>query len=372
MRVDLCCSFSLAALTIVAVAALEAQNQPPTVIAAPANVALQGNVGTSQSLILDTVFADPDLLRLDHSQARISTTIGTMNVELFDPDAPATVQNFLRYVGDGRYANVFWHRSVPGFVIQTGGYSFANNSVGSVATYPPIANEFHRSNIRGTVAMAKLGGDPNSATSQWFVNLIDNSANLDAQNGGFTVFGRMIEGGMAVADSLAGLPVFNAGTPFDSLPLMNYGGGPILSQNLVYLTGTSVGPAMRFSATAADASVVSPVIQGLTLTLLAGRTGSTSVTLTATDFNGLSTQTSVQVSVTNPPRLVSVEHGPLDTLVTFLGSPNTAYAIEYLDDLSGSPWQTLQSSLLAAGDGSLLVTDQPPGGRRFYRARQLP
>ena len=69
--------------------------------------------------------------------------------------------------------------------------------------------------------MAKLGGDPNSATSQWFINLNDNSANLDAQNGGFTVFGEVIGDGMTVVDALAALPTFTvSGNP--NFPLNNY------------------------------------------------------------------------------------------------------------------------------------------------------
>jgi len=140
----------------------------------------------------------------------METPLGDIEIELFDEVAPGTVENFLNYVNDGDYENSFVHRSVPGFVIQGGGFNFEAGLQGTVPTDPPIQNEFNRSNVRGTVAMAKLGGDPDSATSQWFINLADNSASLDGgdgQGGGFfTVFGQVVGDGMEVADAIAALP----------------------------------------------------------------------------------------------------------------------------------------------------------------------
>ncbi|BAZ45605.1 hypothetical protein NIES4102_26310 [Chondrocystis sp. NIES-4102] len=141
---------------------------------------------------------------------------GVSNVLLFDQPgagAPETVNNFLNYVNDGDYVNSIIHRSIPGFVIQGGGFTFKNLMVDLVPTDPPIVNEFNsqRSNTRGTIAMAKVGNDPNSATSQWFFNLADNSANLDNQNGGFTVFGEVLsQGDLAPIDAIASLPVEDA------------------------------------------------------------------------------------------------------------------------------------------------------------------
>lgn len=125
-----------------------------------------------------------------------------------DSDKPVTVQNFLHYVRAGSYAtnNLFFHRLLPGFVLQGGGFGTRETrsatkafvSARPIPTFPTITNEFavgpKVSNTYGTIAMAKLGGNPNSASAQWFFNLANNGANLDAQNGGFTVFGRVVRG----------------------------------------------------------------------------------------------------------------------------------------------------------------------------------
>jgi cyclophilin family peptidyl-prolyl cis-trans isomerase len=146
---------------------------------------------------------------------------GITNVLLFDQagaGAPATVTNFLNYVNDGNYVNSIIHRSVPGFIIQGGGFTVDDLDIDTVATDPPVVNEFNtqRSNTRGTIAMAKLGNNPNSATSQWFFNLADNSANLDSQNGGFTVFGEVLsELDLEPLEAIASLPIYNGSRFFD-------------------------------------------------------------------------------------------------------------------------------------------------------------
>ena len=132
------------------------------------------------------------------------TVFGDIEVELYDSDKPVTVQNFLNYTQSGRYQNEFANRLVPNFVLQGGGFSVtnrgaANSGIVTVPMFPPITNEFgvgrRFSNIYGTIAMAKMGGDTNSATSQWFINLTNN-AFLDAPdtNNLFVVFGHVIAG----------------------------------------------------------------------------------------------------------------------------------------------------------------------------------
>jgi peptidyl-prolyl cis-trans isomerase A (cyclophilin A) len=177
----------------------------------------------------------------------VKTSLGDFSIELFDSAAPATVANFLNYVTSGRYDQTFIHRSVPGFIVQGGGFSLneSQQQLVPVAVDAPVTNEFNQSNTRGTLAMAKLGGDPNSATSQWFVNLADNGANLDNQNGGFTVFGRVLGDGMAIVDSIARLPRSPLNATVSEPPLINFTGLPLLTANLVTVN-MSVAAAANF------------------------------------------------------------------------------------------------------------------------------
>jgi len=150
------------------------------------------------------------------------TVMGTFEVNLYDNATPATVANFLDYLNNGDYSSSVFHRSVPGFIVQGGGFTFNMNlPLNSISVGPTVSNEPDFSNVRGTIAMAKVQGDPNSATSQWFFNLADNSANLDNQNSGFTVFGEVVGNGMDVVDAIAALPTFQVGS-FNDLPLRDY------------------------------------------------------------------------------------------------------------------------------------------------------
>jgi cyclophilin family peptidyl-prolyl cis-trans isomerase len=129
------------------------------------------------------------------------TSHGNFTVNLFDQTTPKTVDNFLHYVNEGKYENVLIHRVASegggGTIVQGGGYE--NNGTYAaphIQTIGTVDNEPVWSNVKGTISMAK-GSDPDSATSEWFVNIHDNSDNgfkLDTQTGGFTVFGQIIEG----------------------------------------------------------------------------------------------------------------------------------------------------------------------------------
>ncbi len=299
-----------------------AQNHAPVVTPVP-NLTV-APASAQLTFYLQNIFTDPDLQSITGNQVRIDTGNGSINLEMFDTQTPQTVTNFLRYVSGGLFTNSIVHRSIPNFIIQSGGFTINTGLTNPVpipiTTFPAIPNEPGLSNVRGTVAMAKLGGDPNSATSQWYINLADNSANLDAQNGGFTVFGRVIEGGMTVADALIRFAIktfdLNAqrilATAFDgnfqTLPLQNYTTTNFgnrkkpVTANYVLASGVVSGPKMTFSVSSDNIGVVNPLLNGLALTLIPVAAGTATVTVTARDFNGLTASSVSTVSVApNPP-----------------------------------------------------------------------
>lgn len=163
------------------------------------------------------------------SQATIvefRTSLGNFEVNLFDETTPETVANFLKYVESERFNNSVIHRLEPDFVIQGGGLYYPGTlPLRSISTYGAIKNERKWSNRRGTIAMAKVDGNPDSASSQWFFNLKDNhagTAGLDSQNGGFTVFGQISAQGLEILDEIAKLKRFNMGGMATTIPLRNY------------------------------------------------------------------------------------------------------------------------------------------------------
>ena len=177
------------------------------------------------------------------------TPLGDLPVELYDEEKPVTVRNFIRLVRAGAYTNTLFHRCVPGFVLQGGGYGTSYrtstnifNSVYYVPSFGPITNEFGvgrtLSNTFGTIAMAKSAGLPDSATCQWFFNLADNSANLNNQNGGFTVFGRLL-GPTNLLHSFNGRwytnGLYNAGGDFATLPVLYNGDGDPRYVDLLFI-----------------------------------------------------------------------------------------------------------------------------------------
>jgi peptidyl-prolyl cis-trans isomerase B (cyclophilin B) len=142
-------------------------------------------------------------------KVELVTSQGSLVLELDPVKAPITTENFLRYVRDGHYDGLIFHRVIANFMIQGGGY---DTEFGERETREPIRNESRNglSNERGTIAMARTG-DPHSATAQFFINLVDNYR-LDGAAGswGYTVFGRLTDG-LDVLDRIGALPTGSGG-----------------------------------------------------------------------------------------------------------------------------------------------------------------
>jgi peptidyl-prolyl cis-trans isomerase A (cyclophilin A) len=165
---------------------------------------------------------------------RMETVLGNIDIELRPDVAPETVANFLNYVNDEDYDSSYIHRSVKNFIIQGGGYTVINGSSSEVATDAPIINEstLSLSNVRGTISMARTS-DVNSATSQWFINVVNNS-DLDGEGTGYAVFGSVIRG-MDVVDAINALKIWNLGGVISAIPLINYSGSGSIVDDLVVI-----------------------------------------------------------------------------------------------------------------------------------------
>ena len=142
-------------------------------------------------------------------QYRIDTNQGSFTIELFPNEAPKTVANFIKYIDDGFYTDTIFHRMIPGFVIQGGGF---DESFNKKKTRAPIVNESTTTlkNKLGTLSMARMSA-PNTATSQFFISLKDNtSLDKSLTQKGYAVFGRVIQG-MPLLERLSHTPTGNIG-----------------------------------------------------------------------------------------------------------------------------------------------------------------
>ena len=159
----------------------------------------------------------------ENTMVLIKTSMGNIKVELFDKQAPETVKNFLQYVDAKFYDGTIFHRVMDNFMIQGGGFT---KDLVQKPTKPPIKNEASAelTNLRGTLAMARTS-DINSATAQFFINVMDNAfldhKNNSSQGFGYCVFGKVIEG-MDVVDKIkvvqtGGRGQFRSDVPIDDI-----------------------------------------------------------------------------------------------------------------------------------------------------------
>ena len=170
-------------------------------------------------------FLSLDLLGAPKPKVKLTTSMGVIVMELEPDAAPKTVENFLKYVKKGQYKGTIFHRVIPGFMIQGGGYV---DYLGKKRTEAPIPNEADRAlaaglkNRRGTLAMARTP-DPHSASAEFFINVVDNPAldyksKANGQTWGYCVFGKVVQG-MDVVDRIKDVKTSNKRSDFLNLPV---------------------------------------------------------------------------------------------------------------------------------------------------------
>lgn len=250
------------------------------------------NTGVRRNVDLAGKFRDPDV----SLARRFTTNLGIFDIVLYKDATPLTVDNFLRYADGGSYLNTFFHRAPTGFVVQGGGFTYDGSAFGRVDKFAPVQNEPGISNLTGTVAMAKVGGDPNSATSQFFINLSDDNApNLDSQNGGFTVLGRIAGDGMDLFDEIDALPKGNYPIDVGEGPI-SFGDVPVQADfpapgdlnpdQLIRVSSVEASPILTFTASSLDEEVAGVTVSGQEIEVEAKSQGVARIRVRATDLDG--------------------------------------------------------------------------------------
>jgi peptidyl-prolyl cis-trans isomerase B (cyclophilin B) len=184
----------------------------PAAAATSETSAASETAATPETAAAPPTTAAPEAPMTDQPRVQLQTSHGTIVLALDPARAPKTVASFLGYVRDGFYDGTVFHRVIPGFMIQGGGFT---SDLRQKPTGPPVENEADNGlqNRRGTIAMARTG-DPHSATAQFFVNLVDNRpldhTDKSRAGWGYTVFGEVVEG-MDVVDRIAAVATGNAG-----------------------------------------------------------------------------------------------------------------------------------------------------------------
>ncbi|NCF39335.1 MAG: hypothetical protein GWP75_04360, partial [Planctomycetia bacterium] len=185
------------------------------------------------------------------SYATIKTTLGTIVVELDDEKAPISVANFKMYAKEGFYDKTLFHRVIPGFMVQGGGFDHHGAYPQTMHKKPGakagIKNEWTngQKNKRATLAMARLGNQPDSATNQFFINLADNDFLDQPRDGaGYAVFGKVI-GGMDVVDKIAGVPTTRLPNGMGDVPTQ-----PMMIESIAFVTKAEADKAIDADAQA--------------------------------------------------------------------------------------------------------------------------
>ncbi|NNC87120.1 MAG: hypothetical protein HKN82_01530 [Akkermansiaceae bacterium] len=357
------------------------------VIAAPsgpvetAGPAAHVTLDASSALAIDlaALFSDPDA----PEAVRIATNLGVIDTILYPRATPATVENFLNYVDDGDYTDVIFHRSVDistaGVdVIQAGLMKPAGSKYAAVPLDPAVINEPGQSNLRGTIAVAKQGGNASSGTSQWYFNVNPNT-NLDprTQNGGFTVFGRAATLSLPVMDDIWSRPTgtYEAvieGNPDSTVTFSGWpttvvpaGPTPALDELIQISSVTRISP-LDYDVTAnSNPALGTADLTGSTLlfTPTGSATGAAELSLQVTDLDGNTLASSLTVCVLDLDMVPGISAGG-SLEITFdheKNIPGLVYEVQRSTDLV--TWTRVWST--TDGFGAPEVTAQTDLGSRW-------
>lgn len=274
-------------------------------------------LGTPVTLPLASTFADPDTesaVSLAIPGANGTPSGRSLTIILNDTVTPDTVANFRYYLNASNgYVNSIFHRLVSGFVLQGGAYKSSNppdNGFVSVPKQPAVLNEPGLTNAYGTLAMAKQAGNPNSATTDFFFNLSDNAGNLDTQNDGFTVFGRVAVPSQSLMNTLGLLPVASTAynVLFDPVVVSTALTSGSTTAIPTSFTGLLVGQSV--SGTGIPANTFVTAVNGttnITLSAAATTTGSSSLTFgSATTMGSLPHNAASAPTTINPAQLLRI------------------------------------------------------------------
>lgn len=392
----------LASLFALAVGPAFAQSTVPTVARViPTQTLAPG--GSAVSLDLTGFFTVPGV---SGQVVQFDTVMGRFDVELRADAAPQQVANFLNYVRSQRYTGSFIHRSASLdtsgaiSIIQGGGYTVSTDgTIGAVATDAPVPLEYNLPNERGTIAAARTN-DPNSATSQWFINVRDNTSILGAGNGGgYTVFGRVLGSGMTVVDAIAALQRVDARprdaggnpdptSPFGELPVRDYTSGNIGTANLVVVNSVTpvalfpdtISPGViSFSAQSSAPGVVGVSVAGSTLSLTPVSAGNATITVQAADVNGNSVTTTFAVAVSSATPAFVAQPAPQTIAAgnTVVLSASVSGANSYQWQRNGTDVPGATNAMLvlngatAANAGTYTLVARNPNGSTTSNGAQL-
>lgn len=332
-------------------------------------------LGGPSTLNMDEFFRDPDA----GSAVRLVTTAGanstnsTIDVLLYPDATPQTVANFLSYVDAGDYNGTVFHRTITDFIVQGGGFKpiAAPDKFVSVAARPSPVNEPGISNLRGTVAMAKIGGQPNSATTNFFFNLGDNSDNLDNQNEGFTVFGRLSESSLAAMDALAAFPTGNYSVSVDGATAQTYEDWPINdttapesmdTTKTIAITSATRIPALTYSLVSnSNPAAIAAELIGTGLRLRGLAAGSADIEIEATDLDG--NQESRTLHITAAGEVAQFVAGTFGSLTVPV--PDGATSLQWTKDgkpVAGATAATLSIPAVSLADGGQYVLNYVQAG----------